>query len=182
MELGRDSDTGGQVKYVVELAKALSNMNGVNRVDLLTRQITCPEVDSSYGEPTEMLSFPSHDGFGNCGAYIIRIPCGPRDKYIPKESLWPYIPEFTDGALGHIVNMSRALAAEQGNEGKPVWPYVIHGHYADAGEKWWSPAQGRRLKSNGVCMMVLTYNWRGSLGLGDRGELVALGDTCLGWW
>ncbi|CAH9115959.1 unnamed protein product [Cuscuta epithymum] len=30
--------------------------------------------------------------------------------------------------------MSRALAAEQGNEGKPVWPYVIHGHYADAGE------------------------------------------------
>ncbi|WMV55370.1 hypothetical protein MTR67_048755 [Solanum verrucosum] len=132
MELGRDSDTGGQVKYVVELARALANMKGVHRVDLLTRQITSPEVDSSYGEPIEMLSCPS-DAFGCCGAYIIRIPCGPGDKYIPKETLWPYIPEFVDGALSHIVNMARAIG-EQVNAGKAVWPYVIHGHYADAGE------------------------------------------------
>uniref|UniRef100_A0A803LH47 Sucrose-phosphate synthase n=1 Tax=Chenopodium quinoa TaxID=63459 RepID=A0A803LH47_CHEQI len=39
MELGRDSDTGGQVKYVVELARALGSMPGVYRVDLLTRQL-----------------------------------------------------------------------------------------------------------------------------------------------
>ncbi|GMY07999.1 sucrose-phosphate synthase 4 [Fagus crenata] len=132
MELGRDSDTGGQVKYVVELARALANTKGVHRVDLLTRQITSPDVDFSYGEPIEMLSCPS-DGSGSCGAYIIRLPCGPRDKYIPKESLWPYIPEFIDGALNHIVNMARALG-EQVSGGKPTWPYVIHGHYADAGE------------------------------------------------
>ncbi|KAE8022223.1 hypothetical protein FH972_008040 [Carpinus fangiana] len=132
MELGRDSDTGGQVKYVVELARALANTKGVHRVDLLTRQIASPEVDYSYGEPIEMLSCPS-DASGSCGAYIIRIPCGPRDKYIPKESLWPHIPEFVDGALNHIVNMARALG-EQANGGKPTWPYVIHGHYADAGE------------------------------------------------
>ncbi|KAL6213055.1 hypothetical protein ACLB2K_012503 [Fragaria x ananassa] len=132
MELGRDSDTGGQVKYVVELARALANTKGVYRVDLLTRQITSPEVDSSYGEPNEMLICPP-DGSGSCGAYIIRLPCGPRDKYIPKESLWPHIPEFIDGALGHIVNMARALG-EEVNGGKPTWPYVIHGHYADAGE------------------------------------------------
>lgn len=54
-------------------------------------------------------------------------------RYIPKESLWPYIPEFVDGALSHIVNMARAIG-EQVNAGKAVWPYVIHGHYADAGE------------------------------------------------
>ncbi|KAL0456273.1 UNVERIFIED_CONTAM: putative sucrose-phosphate synthase 4 [Sesamum latifolium] len=132
MELGRDSDTGGQVKYVVELARALVNMEGVHRVDLLTRQITSSEVDSTYGEPIEMLSCPS-DGFGSCGAYIIRIPCGPPEKYIPKESLWAYIPEFVDGALSHITNMAKALG-EQVNAGKPAWPYVIHGHYADAGE------------------------------------------------
>lgn len=132
MELGRDSDTGGQVKYVVELARALANTEGVYRVDLLTRQIASPEVDSSYGEPNEMLSCPT-DGSGSCGAYIIRIPCGARDKYIAKESLWPYIHEFVDGALNHIVNMARAIG-EQVNGGKPTWPYVIHGHYADAGE------------------------------------------------
>ncbi|KAI9099631.1 hypothetical protein K1719_024636 [Acacia pycnantha] len=132
MELGRDSDTGGQVKYVVELARALANTKGIYRVDLLTRQITSPEVDSSYGEPIEMLSCPP-DATASCGAYIIRLPCGPRDKYIPKESLWPYIPEFVDGALNHIVNMARALG-EQVEGGKPMWPNVIHGHYADAGE------------------------------------------------
>ncbi|XP_050254310.1 sucrose-phosphate synthase 4 [Quercus robur] len=132
MELGRDSDTGGQVKYVVELARALANTKGVHRVDLLTRQITSPDVDFSYGEPIEMISCPS-DGSGSCGAYIIRLPCGPRDKYIPKESLWPYIPEFVDGALNHVVNMARALGEQVGG-GKPTWPYVIHGHYADAGE------------------------------------------------
>ncbi|KAI4318256.1 hypothetical protein L6164_026045 [Bauhinia variegata] len=132
MELGRDSDTGGQVKYVVELARALANTKGIYRVDLLTRQIATPEVDYSYWEPNEMLSCPP-DGSGSCGAYIIRLPCGPRDKYIAKESLWPYIPEFVDGALNHIVNMARALG-EEVNGGKPTWPYVIHGHYADAGE------------------------------------------------
>lgn len=68
-----------QVKYVVELARALANTKGVHRVDLLTRQIASPEVDWSYGEPIEMLSCPS-DASGSCGAYIIRLPCGPRDK------------------------------------------------------------------------------------------------------
>nr|CAN78805.1 hypothetical protein VITISV_017581 [Vitis vinifera] len=128
MELGRDSDTGGQVKYVVELSRALARMPGVYRVDLFTRQISSPEVDWSYGEPTEMLTVGAEDADGtdvgeSSGAYIIRIPFGPRDKYLRKEVLWPHIQEFVDGALAHILNMS-----------KPVWPYVIHGHYADAGD------------------------------------------------
>nr|XP_010929745.1 LOW QUALITY PROTEIN: probable sucrose-phosphate synthase 2 [Elaeis guineensis] len=133
MELGRDSDT---VKYVVELARALSMMPGVYRVDLFTRQISSPEVDWSYGEPTEMLTSGSYeaDGTGeSAGAYIIRIPCGPRNKYLRKELLWPHIPEFVDGALAHILNMSTVLGEQIGG-GCPVWPYVIHGHYADAGD------------------------------------------------
>ncbi|ERN19119.1 probable sucrose-phosphate synthase 3 [Amborella trichopoda] len=139
MELGRDSDTGGQVKYVVELSRALSMMPGVYRVDLFTRQISSPEVDWSYGEPTEMLtsgSYGHRDGRDvgeSSGAYIIRIPCGPRDKYLRKESLWPYVQEFVDGALAHILNMSKVLGEQIGG-GQPVWPYVIHGHYADAGD------------------------------------------------
>lgn len=137
MELGRDSDTGGQVKYVVELARALASTKGVYRVDLLTRQISSPEVDWSYGEPIEMLTTPSDSdaniGGDSCGAYIIRLPCGPRDRYIQKESLWPYIPEFVDRAVTHIVDMARALG-NQFDGGKPTWPYAIHGHYADAGE------------------------------------------------
>ncbi|XP_010522392.1 PREDICTED: probable sucrose-phosphate synthase 3 isoform X2 [Tarenaya hassleriana] len=139
MELGRDSDTGGQVKYVVELARALAKMPGVYRVDLFTRQICSPEVDWSYAEPTEMLTAGAvEDGDADeagesSGAYIIRIPFGPRDKYLRKELLWPHIQEFVDGALAHILNMSKVLG-EQIGQGKPVWPYVIHGHYADAGD------------------------------------------------
>ncbi|XP_061350177.1 probable sucrose-phosphate synthase 3 [Gastrolobium bilobum] len=136
MELGRDSDTGGQIKYVVELARALAKMPGVYRVDLFTRQISSPEIDWSYGEPTEMLTAGADDDDSSgesSGAYIIRIPFGPRDKYLQKELLWPYIHEFVDGALAHILNMSKVLGEQVGG-GQPVWPYVIHGHYADAGD------------------------------------------------
>ncbi|KAM1089849.1 hypothetical protein ACFX19_017771 [Malus domestica] len=138
MELGRDSDTGGQVKYVVELARALGTTPGVYRVDLLTRQVSSPDVDWSYGEPTEMLTPINTECFEeevgeSSGSYIIRIPFGPKDKYIPKEELWPHIPEFVDGALNHIMQMSKVLGEQVGG-GKPVWPVAIHGHYADAGD------------------------------------------------
>lgn len=138
MELGRDSDTGGQVKYVVELARALGTMPGVYRVDLLTRQVSAPDVDWSYGEPAEMLhpvnsENPVQEIGESSGAYIIRIPFGPKDKYISKELLWPHIPEFVDGALVHIIQMSKVLGEQIGN-GQPVWPIAIHGHYADAGD------------------------------------------------
>ncbi|EPS69735.1 hypothetical protein M569_05029 [Genlisea aurea] len=137
MELGRDSDTGGQVKYVVELARALGSMPGVYRVDLLTRQIMSPDVDWTYGEPTEMLnplSSPDHmNEIGESGgAYIIRIPFGPKDKYLSKEVLWPHIPEFVDGALSHILQMSKVLGKQIGSD-QPLWPVAVHGHYADAG-------------------------------------------------
>ncbi|KAJ0030155.1 hypothetical protein Pint_12435 [Pistacia integerrima] len=138
MELGRDSDTGGQVKYVVELARALGSMPGVYRVDLLTRQVSAPDVDWSYAEPTEMLHLRStenltHEVGESSGAYIVRIPFGPKDKYIQKELLWPHIPEFVDAALSHIIQMSTVLGEQIGG-GQPVWPVAIHGHYADAGD------------------------------------------------
>ncbi|MBA0710344.1 hypothetical protein Golax_025324 [Gossypium laxum] len=138
MELGRDSDTGGQVKYVVELARALGTMPGVYRVDLLTRQVSAPDVDWTYAEPTEMLSPRTTENSiqelgESSGAYIIRIPFGPKDKYIPKEMIWPHIPEFVDCALSHIRQMSKVLGEQIGG-GEPVWPVAIHGHYADAGD------------------------------------------------
>ncbi|KAH7670734.1 Sucrose-phosphate synthase plant protein [Dioscorea alata] len=137
MELGRDSDTGGQVKYVVELARALGGTKGVYRVDLLTRQISGPDVHWSYGEPVEMLTYGDRNSHvDSCGAYIIRLPFGPGQRYIPKETLWPHIPEFVDRALAHITNVARSLGdqLEPAGGGKPIWPYVIHGHYADASE------------------------------------------------
>ncbi|MFH1963926.1 MAG: HAD-IIB family hydrolase, partial [Acidobacteriota bacterium] len=110
IELGRDADTGGQTKYVVDLAKSLSKIPEVGRVDLFTRQIFDRRVDPRYTEPLEQLGERS---------FLVRIPCGPR-RYLRKEKLWPYIELFTDNMLSYFNHSGRV-------------PDVIHGHYADAG-------------------------------------------------
>ena len=110
LELGRDADTGGQTKYVVELARALAERPEINRVDLLTRSIVDPKVSNDYAEPIEQLSDKAN---------IIRIECGD-DRYIPKEELWDYLDSFADNALSFLHNENRL-------------PNIIHSHYADAG-------------------------------------------------
>ena len=50
LELGRDADTGGQTLYVVELARALGEREDVARVDLVTRRVIDPALDSDYAE------------------------------------------------------------------------------------------------------------------------------------
>ena len=54
-ELGRDADTGGQVKYVLELARELANQPNVREVELLTRQIVDPKVDDDYAQLEEPI-------------------------------------------------------------------------------------------------------------------------------
>ncbi len=110
LELGRDGDTGGQTKYVVELARALACSRGVGRVELVTRRIRDPAVDEDYAQAVEPL------GDGAC---IVRIPAGP-DGYVPKEHLWDYLDTFTDNLIEYI-----------GSQPHP--PDLIHSHYADAG-------------------------------------------------
>jgi sucrose-phosphate synthase len=110
-ELGRDADTGGQVLYVLDLARALSEHPGVSRVELMTRQILSTNVGHQYGEHLEQIAEK---------AWIVRLPFGPH-RYLYKEHLWPYIPQFVDNALIHFREVGRV-------------PDIVHGHYADAGE------------------------------------------------
>ena len=53
LELGRDADTGGQTKYVVELARALGEHPDVGRVELFTQRVTGPNIDNDYSEKTD---------------------------------------------------------------------------------------------------------------------------------
>ena len=46
LELGRDSDTGGQTQYVLDLVKSLANNSEVEQVDLITRLIQDNKVDN----------------------------------------------------------------------------------------------------------------------------------------
>jgi len=110
LELGRDSDTGGQTKYVVELARALAKRPEVVQVDLLTRRIVDPHVSADYAEPIEMLSDK---------ARVVRLDAGPGD-YIRKEELWDHLDCFADNAVDFLHRIDQV-------------PDVIHSHYADAG-------------------------------------------------
>ena len=110
LELGRDPDTGGQTKYVVELAKSLAKQPKVGRVDLVTRLIIDSEVGPDYAQPLEPLA--DH-------VQIVRITAGP-EGYIRKEELWDHLDSFADNVLSWFHQQSR-------------FPDMLHSHYADAG-------------------------------------------------
>jgi len=109
-ELGRDPDTGGQVLYVLELARALACQEEVAQVDLLTRLVDDPAVGPDYARPEEPLA--PH-------ARIVRLPFGPR-RYIRKEQLWDH--------LDHLVDRFLVFARDL-----PRLPDLMHSHYGDAG-------------------------------------------------
>jgi mannosylfructose-phosphate synthase len=95
------TDTGGQVTYVLELSKALAAL-GV-AVDLYTRRFEGRAGLEAAGD----------------GVRIVRIPCGP-DKFIIKEEMLPYWPEFADNCERHIKNEGLRYQ-------------LLHSHYWDAG-------------------------------------------------
>ncbi|KFZ37370.1 HAD family hydrolase [Shewanella mangrovi] len=111
LELGRDADTGGQTKYVVDLANALARQPGIERVDLITRRIVDDKVHCDYSIPIEPLD--------EDGARIVRIDCGP-EQYLAKEKLWEHLDTFSDNLLEYFHEQERM-------------PDLVHSHYADAG-------------------------------------------------
>ncbi|PJC67933.1 MAG: HAD family hydrolase, partial [Zetaproteobacteria bacterium CG_4_8_14_3_um_filter_59_5] len=110
LELGRDADTGGQTKYVLDLARSLASHEAVEQVDLVTRRIVDSSVSEDYALALEELG-PK--------ARIVRIDAGP-EAYLPKEQLWDHLDSFTDNLVLWL------------NE-QPRMPDRIHSHYADAG-------------------------------------------------
>jgi len=102
-QLGR-TDTGGQVVYVLELAKALSALR-IN-VDIFTRWF-----DRTQKQVNPVPDWP--------GVRIIRIPAGPW-AFIPKEEIY----DVLDGLAENMI----AFIKKQG------FGYdLFHGHYVDAG-------------------------------------------------
>ena len=78
-KLGR-SDTGGQVSFVLEMARRLAREG--HRVTVATRRFD--------GQPrAEAIA---------SGASIVRIPCGP-DRFVAKEAMHEHLAEFVTGFL-----------------------------------------------------------------------------------
>ncbi|MFP4424607.1 MAG: glycosyltransferase [Candidatus Woesearchaeota archaeon] len=77
--------------YVLELAKALCSLEGVDKVEIITCRIIDPEYPG-YDEKIEKLTD---------NVSIVRIECGPR-KYLKKVDLWPYLDELIENTKKHI--------------------------------------------------------------------------------
>lgn len=76
-------DTGGQVVYVIELAKKLAQLG--YQVDIWTRR---------FEDQKETEKVDQH-------VQIIRMKCGGKE-FIPKEYLYKNLPEWTENALRYI--------------------------------------------------------------------------------
>lgn len=110
LELGRDEDTGGQIVYVLELAKALGEFKDVDRIEIITRRIVDPDYPG-YSKKIEDVSF---------NVRIVRIECGHTNRYMKKVCLWPYIDQFTENVKKYIERIKRK-------------PDILHSNYADSG-------------------------------------------------
>ncbi|MBN2541651.1 glycosyltransferase [bacterium] len=102
-QLGR-TDTGGQVLYVLELAKALTRL-GI-QTDIYTRWF-------DRGKP-------QIDPVPDCREVrVCRIPAGPWE-FLPKEQIYEVLPELA----GNMVDFIRGNGLDYD---------IYHGHYVDAG-------------------------------------------------
>jgi mannosylfructose-phosphate synthase len=102
-QLGQ-TDTGGQVVYVLELAKALSTF-GIS-VDIYTRWF-----DRSASQINPLTKYPE--------VRVIRIPAGPWE-FIPKEKIYDVLPELANNMTEFI--RQNDLSYD-----------LFHGHYVDGG-------------------------------------------------
>ncbi len=98
------TDTGGQVVYVLELAKALTRAG--YKTDIYTRWFdqSQPQIDPVPDNPD---------------VRVIRIPAGPWE-FIPKEFIYDVLPELSKNMVAFI------------KEHKLDYD-LYHGHYVDAG-------------------------------------------------
>lgn len=109
--LGEESQ-GGQTVVMNKLPHTLTRITPDVSVDIFTR---LQDSDPHAVSPVRFLD-------GDPRVRVIRLPCGPTDRYIPKEFLYgEHITEFVE----HIL----AFAAREGIEYD-----LLHGHYADGWE------------------------------------------------
>lgn len=111
VEYGATADTGGHIRYLLELAKASSASPRIDRIELVTRAFsTGGTFDPCYCEAYETIDAKTR---------IVRL--GTNDpRYLAKEDLW----RDHDALIAALIDHIEALDHK---------PDLIHAHYADAG-------------------------------------------------
>ncbi|GGE22826.1 sucrose-phosphate synthase [Aureimonas endophytica] len=108
VEYGLTADTGGHIRYLLDLVEASAKDSAVSRIVVATRRFDSA-FGPDYAAPVERLSDKVE---------IVRLAS--RDPgYLAKEQLHTEIASYAENLLAFIA-------------GEPVRPDLIHAHYADA--------------------------------------------------
>ncbi|BES70563.1 HAD-IIB family hydrolase [Marinobacter nanhaiticus D15-8W] len=107
---GLTADTGGHIRYLLELVEALSRRPEVEHQIIVTRAFDDPKLGAEYTAAEESLG-PN--------VTLWRCP-GQTSDYLAKEALWSELPALTEALVDRM--------REQG-----IRPDLVHAHYADAG-------------------------------------------------
>ncbi|MCQ8279592.1 HAD-IIB family hydrolase [Acetobacteraceae bacterium KSS8] len=110
VEYGLTADTGGHIRYLLELAAESVRHPAIDRVEIVTRAFSGSEFDRCYAAGIE-------EGNGRCR--IIRLATR-NPSYLAKEDLWQEHESFVAALIDHLRSADRL-------------PDLIHAHYADAG-------------------------------------------------
>lgn len=110
VEYGVTADTGGHIRYLLDLVAAGNRHPAIDRTEIVTRAFRDPQRAECYAQPHEIVD-PS--------TRIVRL-YGESDAYLAKEDLWTQHDSLVEAMIRHIEALDRR-------------PDVLHAHYADAG-------------------------------------------------
>ena len=110
IEYGITADTGGHIRYLIDLVAASRRHPAIDRIEIVTRAFCDPHLSECYDQPIDIV---------DADARIVRLRSA-SPAYLPKERLWEEHDSLTEALVAHIEALDR-------------WPDVIHAHYADAG-------------------------------------------------
>ena len=107
---GVTADTGGHIKYLLELAEASAQDDAIERIDIVTRGFR----ETALGE-----EYASGNGERQGKLRLIRLDDG-HEGYLPKEELYTRHDDLCDAFVTYLEGLDRL-------------PDIVHAHYADAG-------------------------------------------------
>ncbi|MEG3083645.1 HAD-IIB family hydrolase [Sphingomonas sp. PB2P12] len=110
VEYGITADTGGHIRYLLDLVAASGRHPEIDRIEIVTRAFHHAVYAECYAQPIETI-----DG----ATRIVRLPTTSA-AYLVKEDLWTEHDSLVEALVAHIATLDRV-------------PDVMHAHYADAG-------------------------------------------------
>ena len=111
VDYGLTADTGGHIRYLLDLVAHTSARSEVTRQEVVTRAFEDASLGPRYMVPRERLDAKTG---------IVRL-ASETPGYLPKEALWREHDSLADALTAYV----RGLAKR---------PDILHAHYADAGE------------------------------------------------